>query len=292
VFKAQHWWKVNIRIWAVSNLYNSCRWWNHCALFFCALRLEQLTCMTICESGLNAKKICKIDMTQANSASSFHRSDEMLTWSSFCLKSKQITHNSVQRGMARLSWSVLVIYCWLCVNWYRAAGAAKDSEWSWYHGSVLQCSLGCTSYQECILGSPWSGNWALCIISWTLQSCRILTVLYNTSMSACQALSLHNAHHHHHHHHHHHRCILDAGCSYPLCPDRWFRFGVPLWSCIWPVHPSRMYQVCFHKLSHWMLLLLPLVMSSKVSRLWQQNCSFWSPVLMVMLQALVLSPCV
>ena len=33
------------------------------------------------------------------------------------------------------------------------------------------------------------------------------------------------------------------------------------------IDPFRIYQVCFRKLSHWMLLLLHLVMSSKVSRL-------------------------
>ena len=39
--------------------------------------------------------------------------------------------------------------------------------------------------------------------------------------------------------HHHHRGILDAGCSYPLCSDHWFRLGDLLWSWTLQLDPSR-----------------------------------------------------
>ena len=75
-------------------------------------------------------------------------------------------------------------------------------------------------------------------------------------------------------HYHHHWCILNAGCSYPFCPDRSSRFQALRWSCTWPVGPSSIHQVWLkeiwdrtsedcQKLSHWKLLLLPLLMSSK-----------------------------
>ena len=46
----------------------------------------------------------------------------------------------------------------ICVNYCRSAGATQDSEWSWYHGPLLQCSVGCKSYYKCLVGLPWPGK--------------------------------------------------------------------------------------------------------------------------------------
>jgi len=48
--------------------------------------------------------------------------------------------------------------CSAYINTCRAASSAEDSEWSWYDGSLLQCSLGCPSHHKCMVGPPWSGT--------------------------------------------------------------------------------------------------------------------------------------